>query len=201
MKFDAAAAMEQLKRLDIKARYVIFAAVLGIILLADYFLIIEFQLKGLTWAKTEIKTTAEEIERVKGDLQRVHQIQNNLQNSRTQLKALNLKIRSFQEVPVILEEIAKTANEFNVRIDQLTPQKEAQEILISSPEGKYYALPIVIRGRSGYHMFGRFLNSLEAGNLFFIVHNLRMEANEKDPNNLGFQTTLKLILVDTAAGK
>ena len=181
---------------DIRVRYGIFAGILLAVFALDYFLVLNFQVRSLARTKGEIKTVSVDIDRVGNDMQRIDQIKQGLVNSRAQLDAASQKIRWVQEVPVILEEISRTAHAFDVTIDQIKPLPESQETLISAPEGKYYALPIVIQARCGYHMFGRFLNTLESGNLFFSLRDLRMEAGQDAAKGLVVAATLKVILAE-----
>ena len=196
MKINVQDIMRAVNAADIRVRYGIFAGILLAVAALDYFLVLEFQLRSLEHLGEGIKTTSADIERVNGDLRRIDQIREGLKTSRVQLEAMRVKVRSIQEVPSILEEISGTANEFNIKIDQIKPLAESQETLISAPEGKYYALPIVIQARCGYHMFGRFLNAMESGNLFFTVRDLHMEAGQDPAKGLSVQATLKLILAE-----
>ena len=196
MKFDFTQALEWFNNLDIKARYALLARVLSVFALMDVLFIMGPQALAHAKIEEEAKALSQDIGRVSADKQRILQLKKNLDQSRTKLEAMNLKIRPLQDVPAILEQISGIANEFNVRIDQLMPQKQEQETLITSDDGNYYALPIVIQVRCGYHMFGRFLNKLENQNLYFTVKDLMMTSNENDSKNHLFAATLKVILVD-----
>ena len=105
-------------------------------------------------------------------------------------------MRPIQEVPAILSIISGIANEYGVKIDQLLPEKNLQEALPTAADGKYYALPIVIKAHGGYHKFGHFLNKLENGDMFFILKDFIIQNDEKDTNTRLFSLTIKLILVD-----
>ncbi len=196
MKFDIGPHLEKLNGLDIKARYGIFAGILIVLVLADYFLIINMQRSGINSLEADTKTLVADIERVQADKQRIHQIRENLEKARKELDAMNLKLRPRSEVPMILEDISRIANDVGLKIDQLMPLKESQETLINSPEGNYYALPIVIQGHCGYHIFGRFLNQLERANLYFTIRDARIESNPKSQDSHIVQATIKVILVD-----
>ncbi|MBI3314965.1 MAG: type 4a pilus biogenesis protein PilO [Candidatus Omnitrophica bacterium] len=196
MKISVQDIMRSINRADIKVRYGIFAGILLAAFALDYFLLMGPQIRSLKGLAEAAKTASADIQRVSHDLQRIQQIKDGLNSSRAELEAMSLKIRSPQEVPLILEEISRTANQFNVKIDQLKPMPESQETLISTPEGKYYALPIVIKAVCGYHMFGHFLNTLESGHLFFILRDWHMEAGPQDVKGLLVQATLKVILTE-----
>ena len=196
MKINAQNIIRGINGADIRVRYGIFAGILLAAFALDYFLLMGPQIRSLKGLGKATKTTSADVQRVSNDLQRIQQIKDGLNSSRADLEAMSLKVRSLQEVPVILEEISRTANQFNVKIDQVKPLPESQETLISAPEGKYYALPIVIQARSGYHMFGRFLNTLESGHLFFTLRDWHMEAGPEVGKGLLVQATLKVILME-----
>ncbi len=194
MKISIQNVMRGINRADIKVRYGIFAGILLAAFALDYFLLMGPQIRSLKGLEEAVKTASADVERVSNDLQRTRQLKDGLNSSRAELEAMSLKVRSLQEVPLILEEISRTANQFNVKIDQVKPMPESQETLISAPEGKYYALPIVIQARSGYHMFGHFLNTLESGHLFFTLRDWHMETGPQDAKGLLVQATLRVIL-------
>ncbi len=191
--------LDKFNALDLKVRYTVFGILLLLVVGVDYLFLVRAQMAGMSALAKETQKISAETKRVKIDTQRVNQIKEGLESSRTQLQQLNDKVRSLQEVPAILEDISRTANQFGVGIDQLTPMKEAQETLITGGDAKYYALPIVIGARSGYHMFGRFLNQLENGKLLFMLRDIRIEDSGKG-TALSIQATIKVILVDRTPG-
>ena len=107
-----------------------------------------------------------------------------------------MKVRPIQEVPAVLSTISSIANEFGVKIDQMVPEKSQQETLTTAADSKYYALPIVIKARCGYHMFGHFLNKLENENMYFIMKDFIIQNDGPNSNTHLFSLTIKMILVD-----
>ena len=190
--------IEKFNSLDLRVRYAAFGLCLLAVSGLDYALLMQFQLGGLGKINEDIKKMSEEVVRVKTDIQKIGDINRGFENTRSQLQEMSGKIRSAREVPAVLEDIFRTANESGVRIDQLVPAKEGPEVLSTNAGTKYYTLPIVINAHSGYHMFGRFLNKLESGNVLFLVRNLRMESNGAKPANLSVQAILNVVLADKA---
>ncbi len=199
MKIDFHQIIERFDQLDIKIRYTVFGGVLLLVFTLDYFTVLGFQWNTLSKMDSENQTRGKDIDRLKADLQRLSQMREGLQNSRLQMEAMNAKIRSLGEVSAILEDISRIANETDVKIDQLTPQTEFQQTLISTKEIKYYTLPIVIQASSGYHMFGHFINQLELGKLFFIVSSLQIQDHGSDIHHHAIDVTLKMILSDKSS--
>ena len=188
--------LDRVNGLDIKIRYAVFALGILLVMGLDYALLLRLQINHLSKIREEIKTLSADTGRVKDNIQRGNEIKKDLEGMRDQLLAVDNKIRSVFEVPALFEDISRSANITGVKIDQLMPLKDKQESLLETPGAKYYALPIVIGTRCAYHVFGRFLNKLESGNLLFLVRDLRMESNDKDAANISIQATLKVILVD-----
>lgn len=188
---------QTLDKLDINIRYGIFIGILVIIFVLDFFIIIApLQLNAIQKTGTDRQSLQQSIERLKSDLTRIDQMKISLDKNRKELDVLNAKIRSVGEIPSILEDMSRLANEVGVKIDQITPQPDAQKILVSSDSGKYYLLPIVIQATSGYHMFGRFLNRLELGKLLFIVQTLTIENKVDDAKKHMITATLKVVVYE-----
>lgn len=200
MKFDFSQIIDKFNQLDIKIRYAIFAGLLVLIFVLDFFTILGLQLGGLHKVDEDNLTMKQNIERLKADSQRVNQMKASLENSRSQLEALNVKIRPLEEVSSLLEDISKVAVDSGVKIEQLTPQSEPPQALISTGPMKYYSLPVVIQATSGYHVFGRFMSQLESANLFFTVSNLTIEDRNGDANSHNVSATLKFVLSEKNAG-
>ena len=188
--------IELYNKLNSQARYGILGGVAFAILLLDVFFLVLPQIGSIAHLNEQIKTMSDGTREVLTDRQRLLQLKKNLQLTRDQLNALNSRVRPVQEVPAILSTISSIANEYGVKIDQLIPAKTQQETLKSPLEGKYYALPVVIKARCGYHMFGRFFNKLENENMYFIVKDFIIQNDGAETNSHSFSLTIKLILVD-----
>jgi len=196
MKLNLATMISQFNQLELKVRLSVFAGVLLMLVLADVFTVLGFQWGALQKIGQDNQTLHDDIERLKGDLLRIDQMRSGLQNSRTQLEGMNSKIHSVGEVSPILEDVSKIANQAGVKIEQLTPQSDAQQALITSGAVKYYALPIVVQATSGYHMFGHWMNQLESAALFFNLSSLTIEDQGGDVNHHRINATFKVVLSD-----
>jgi len=196
MKIDLSPILEKFNQLDNKARYAIFAGLLFVIFLLDLFTIIGLQWSFLQKVDGDNQTLQQNIERTKSQEQGMDHTKKALENSRSQLEAMKMKIRSVQDKDTLLENISRVAKKAGVKIDQLSAQTESQQPLISAGAVKYYALPIVIQATSGYHNFGYFLNQLESENLFFNLSNVVIESRVGDVHHQGINATLKVVLSD-----
>jgi Tfp pilus assembly protein PilO len=196
MKFDFNKILEHFNNLNDQTRYAVFGGVVVVFILLDVFLLALPQIGAITGMHAQMKQMSEDTQQVLTDRQRIGQLRKNLQMSRDQLSALSARVRPVQEVPAILSTISSIANDYGVKIDQLVPEKGQQETLTSSADGKYYALPVVIKAHCGYHMFGHFLNKLENENLYFLMKDFIIQNDAKDTNTHLFSLTIKIILVD-----
>jgi len=196
MKIDLTKILGLFNNLNEQARYAILGGVVFLIVLLDVFFLVLPQISGIVHVNNQVKKMSEDAQQVLTDRQRINQLRKNLQEARDRLSSLSKKVRPIQEVPVILSTISSIANAYGVKIDQLVPEKKQQEDLTTSLEAKYYALPVVIKAHGGYHMFGRFLNKLENGDLSFILKDFIIQNDEKDTNTHLFSLTIKIILVD-----
>lgn len=141
-------------------RYYVLFFILAMVFLLDYFLLMSPQLASLRKINPEIKIVANDINKAKEDMKQLSAYQNNLDQLSQKFDQANLKVKSKDEIPLILEHIANVAGETGVKIDQITPDTLDQELLTENSQGKYLDLPIYIEARSGYHNFGRFLNKI-----------------------------------------
>ena len=177
-------------------RYLMLAAVVLLIILLDVFLLALPQWASINDMSDQSTKLTQDTQQVLVDRQRINLLKKNLKLNSLQLKALSDKVRSVSEVPGILATISSIANEYGVKIDQLAPDKSHQETLKTPASEKYYALPVLIRARCGYHMFGRFLNKLEKENFYFIMKDFIIQSDEANPHIHSFSLTIKLILVN-----
>ena len=190
--------IELYNNLNDQVRYAILVGIIFLIILLDVFFGVLPQMAGIAHVNDQIKKLTDDTQEVLADKPRINLLRKNLKAQSVQLKSMSKKIRTIQEVPVILSTISSIANEFGVKIDQLVPEKNQQEVLVSTPDGKYYALPVVIKARCGYHKFGRFLNKLENGDLYFTLKNFIIQNGDKETNTHLFSLIIKITLVDRA---
>lgn len=160
---------EFISKIDEKnQRYFLIGALLFIFLL-DYFILMRPQLVTLTKINPEIKLLSRDIEKAQEDIGKLAFYQAEVKGLESQLAQTSQKVKSKEEVSLILEQISRLANQNNIRIDQIMPFMEEQKVLLEDTKRTYYALPIFVQAKSGYHDLGRFLNQLEKNDLFLYV--------------------------------
>lgn len=141
-------------------RYYVLVGFLVCVFLLDYFLLMSPQLASLKKISPEIKAVSDNIKRAKDDMQRLDDYERSLSSLSEKFNEANLRVKSRDDVPIILERIASLASETGVKIDQIMPDALDQEMLTENSQGKYFDLPIYMEARSSYHNFGRFLNKI-----------------------------------------
>ena len=194
MKPDLSKIVGSFNSLNDQMRYAILGGVVFLILLLDGLLLVWPQISSISDNNDQIKQISDDTQQVLVDKRGAKGVNKSLQEERNQLSSLNIKVRPMQEVPAILSTISSIAKEYDVKIDQLIPEYSLLETLNTVEDSKYYALPVLIKARSGYHHFGHFLNKVENGDLFFVMKEFIIQNDEKNPNVHSYSLTIKIIL-------
>lgn len=160
---------ELVGKIDEKSRYYILIGVLLFVFLLDYFILMRPQLVTLTKINPEIKILAQDLKKTREDVQKLGFYQGEVKQLEGELAETSQKVKSKEEVSIILEQISRMANQNHVKIDQIMPFIEDQKVLLEDNRRIYYALPILVQARGGYHDFGRLLNDLDNNDLFLYV--------------------------------
>lgn len=190
--------IQQLKKLDPKYHYVILGGALLFVFLLNYFILLKPLLGSLNKVNTQISELKHNIDDVKNDIARVGQNRDQLEKIRSEVKEVKIKIRSGQEVPLILEDMSRIASAQGIKIDQLMPLKDQKVLLAKQKDVEYYALPILVQARSAYHDLGRWLAQLEEEKIFYGVGSLSIVANTNDTMRHQVQVTVKAAIFEPA---
>ena len=188
--------IERLKKLDPKYHYFILGGALLFVFLLNYFLLFRPLLGSLNKVNTQIAELRHNLQDEKTDIARVDQNREQLEKIRNQVNVVKVKIRSSQEVPLILEDISRIASAQGVKIDQLMPLKDQKVLLAKQQDVEYYALPILVQARSGYHDLGRWLAQLEEERIFYGMGSLSILSNPKDSMRHQVQLTIKAAIFE-----
>ena len=191
----------KLQDMDQKNWYYVFAAIIVLILIADYFLLMKPQLGTLSKMNPEIKILSDNLKRTKTDITRITQYKTQVQDLKHQVDQLRLRVRTKQEVPFIIEKISRMAHKNDFKIDQIMPNTLQENVLLEEhAERTYFDLPILIEARSTYHDFGRFINALESDDTFFKVDEFTVAAMAGSRLN-AVKMTLKTIVYEETSAK
>ena len=175
MKKDYSKAVSTLiSNIDERYRYYIGGGVLLFLFLLDYFIIMGPQLNNLTKMTPQFKLMEEDIQKAETDIQNKENYQKQVKDLSAKITEEDVKIRSKEEVPLTLEYISRLADENNIRIDQIKPNTAGQNKLLENKGRRYFAVPIVLEAKGGYHDVGKFLNQIESGDVFFNIKDFSM---------------------------
>ena len=180
--------------LDIKIRLGVFIGILMVVFAIDYFAIMQFELKTLSSLNKGIQKSKDDLTKLEADQAHLGQMQNSLKQLKSDYEILKSKVRPVQDLPLVLEDINKIALASHLTIDQITPLREGQEDFATVGGMKYFAIPVTVMVRSGYHNFGQFLNALENSNVMFLMKDLRMEGTDKQNSTIAVVATIKVIV-------
>lgn len=153
--------LEKIEHIDQKGWSYIFAGALFLFFTLDYFLLMKPQLGTLMKINPEIKLLSDQMNRAKNDIQRLSFFREEIKRLNKDIGVLQQKVKTKDSVSQILKNISLIAESNGVKINQIMPVLQDQELLLESGENKYYFIPIQIEAKSGYHNFGRFINQLE----------------------------------------
>ena len=196
MKINFFPIIEKFNQLEIRLRYAAFAGVLLVIFALDLFTVLRFQWVSLQRIGHDNQALHEGIDHLKEELQKIDQMKSGLQHSRSQMEAMDIKIRSVGGVSSIQENMSRIAIGSGIKIEQLTPQSDAEEVLITSGAVKYYARPIELQASAGFHMFGRFMNQLESERFLFTLSHLTIEDQGDGIDHHHINAVFKVVLSD-----
>ena len=146
------------------------------VFLFDYFILMRPQLATLAKISPENKVLSQDIQKADEDIQKLETYKGEVARLKAGIEEMNLKIKSKDEVPVILEHISLLADQNKVDVDQIMPASHDQQVLLEDNKRMYISLPVLVEARSGYHDFGRFLNDIEQDNILLGVRSFSVTA-------------------------
>lgn len=167
-----------LEKIDDKQRYYIFAGLLLLIFLLDYFILMRPQLGALSKITPEIKILQDDLVLAKENIARKTEYQTQVEKLKSDVEQANARVKPRSQLPLVFEWISRAADASGVTIDQMMPLIADQQSLLKARGREYVSIPLKIQARGGYHQFGRFLNRLESGDIFFAVDNFSILSSE-----------------------
>jgi Tfp pilus assembly protein PilO len=176
----------------------IIGGILLLVFLAWYFLVVQPQLTALQKLSPEITELKQQIQQAKDDVQKMNLYQGQLNQLRAKAGGVESSVQSKEDVPKVLEKISQYASKYRIRVDQIVPLFEAQEVVLKNKEGKYYSLPILVEGKSSYHDFGKFINALETDQASLTIKKFSIMANQQDALKHAIKVTVSAIILEAA---
>lgn len=176
--------LDFLKNIDFqKHAKLILGIAAALLFLLDFSLIMKPQLKWLKDLNPKLSELKTNIEQTRRDTALVKQIEEASQGSRKKMSDIEKRVPQEEDIPMVLQDISKAANDSMIKILQIRPMKEEKEVALKTQSGQYYRIPISIEAKGSYHLFGKFLSTLENSEIFMSVNTLEITSSDKDFKN------------------
>ncbi len=181
-----------------KYPYYTMACLLLAVLLVDYSLVMRFQWNTLRSVNPEITRLSREVQVTKNNMRRMSRFREETRNLKSQIEQMNRKLKSREEIPLVLENISRLANRNGVNIKRIMPDTSLEEPVLKNDEGQYFSIPIMVEAGSSYHAFGLFLNQLETEGIFWDIPEFTIAVNKSDFRVHIIKLTLDTIVFEEA---
>jgi type IV pilus assembly protein PilO len=158
----------------------ILAAVAAFIIIVDFFLIMKPQINWLKRLNVKNKELIKLIVQTQENIASIKKLQNDYEISKENMADIERRIPQEEDIPVVLQDISSAANDVMIKISQMKPLREQKESVLKSKSGQYYRIPVSIDAIGGYHLFGKFLSSLENSEIFMSINRLVISPSAKD---------------------
>ena len=155
-------------------------AILFSILIFDYVVLLSPQARLFKEIRNKVSQKSKDLKKAKTDIALIGQFQERSEVLQKKMEQLAFRIPQEEEIPLIVENISRIANESFVKITSIKPLKEEKQLFLSSEMGTYYEIPIAIEAKCGYHQLGKFINKLENNQTVMNVAGLEVAPNPQD---------------------
>lgn len=148
--------------------------VFALILAADYMVFIRPVMRVFSEVAPQLAAEKQKLQSTREDLQNRRAIHERWASAGEKLKSMDARFVMKNEVPAILENLSKLAQECSVKIITLKPAD-------TEPAGPgFLRIPIRLSATAGTHELGKFLAHLESDKIYFKVNDLKISANASD---------------------
>lgn len=148
---------------DQKQRTMIVVALFGMLLAADYFILVRPVIHVFTKTTPELSAQKAKLKQIREDLGKKEVLESQRKTALEKVDQAEKRFIPQNELPSLLEQLSKLAQNSKVRIMSLKPSDTSDAGM------EYLRVPIQISAVGGTHEFGRFLSQLEKGAIFFKV--------------------------------
>ncbi len=176
-------------------QYYVLGGLILFVFLFDYFLLMRPQLSSSAKASQEIKKLAGDFKKAKEDLAKSGGYQKEVDRLKEKFESMSRKVKSKEEVSLILERVSRLAYKNGIKIDQMVPNSQEIEVLVKNNDRSYSALPILVEAKTGYHNLGKFINDIERDDMFLTVDSFTI-STIMESRQLEVQLTLKAIVFE-----
>ena len=185
-----------IQKINEKNPYYVIIAALVVVLVVDYFLLMQFQFSNLRSLNPKLHTLEQELKTTRNNIKEMNAFQNQIKLLNVKGQDINSQIKSKEEIPLILENISRLASKYGVVIDEIVPNTTNEEIIMKNNDGQYLSIPVKVLAYSGYHNLGRFLNQLENEEKFFTISDFSITGNSQDTVHHVISLTLRALVFE-----
>lgn len=146
-----------------------------LVIYVDFAFLVKSQLKWLKDTGLKVAQLRTDIDKLKNDLANLKE----KETTKMRLAHSAQKIISEEQIPLLLQQISDIANQHNVKVLKMVPDKTKDIILIT--------LNLI----SNYHQFGAFLNALENADIFMQAEEIKIKRHPQDYFQQDFFLLLK----------
>ena len=163
-------------QLDQKSIAVILVVLILIVYL-DYSFLMKGQMKAVSKVGPKVTKISKDLNELTKNLLSIQ----GLKDKEAMMAGSKIKkVISQEQVPLLLEEISKVANEEGIKITQIKPSRDTAAKRDKSASGGLDALQVSLDLVCGYHNLGKFINDLENSQFFIQVQSVKITEKEKD---------------------
>lgn len=177
-----------------KRKITLAGIILILVLYIDFTFILKAQFNKLRIIKPKVAQLKKDIEKLNKDLTSLSFTKENEQRMQETVEKTMQKVINESSVPKVLGDIAKVANNYQVKIMQVRPLKSSatKKVLSTAAGAKLTPLSIELEILGGYHQFGKFLNDLENAAVFMQVDRMQIRAEPTSYLSQNINLTLKI---------
>ena len=189
-------ALKVINKINEKNPYYLLIGVLIFLLVFDYLLLMQFQLKAIQKLGPRIIEISDNFKQFELDRSRVAKYKNDIFYLDNQLGQLEKRIKTTEEIPVVLEELSRIANHHKFFVEQILPEMQLGKPVLKDNTGNYYLLPVMVQGRGSYHGFGKFLNELETAGSLMRIEMLSINENVENPRQHNIRFKMQTVIFE-----
>lgn len=161
----------------------------------DFSLILKSQLKSLKSVSSGVRQMRLDFVQYKKDSSALQNLLATLKSLQERRAAGEVKIISDSDIPDLLDDISQKANSYNIKIMQIKPirldaEKDKIQVTVSGGDPQFYAMPLTLQLRCGYHNLGEFLGDLESNPLIEAA-SLKIRYDDSSPRYHNVDLKLK----------
>ncbi len=183
------------KILEDKNKLILVSIVILIILYVDFSFGLKSQMRALGMLNPKIVRLRRDLKNLNADLNRMMRAQGKGEGGGSQIR----KLVSAGEIPWVIEEISRLANQQDVKLFQIKPSRslaKAKSIPRFIPADRYSPVQIDLEISAGYHQLGRFLSELENHAVFLEIQELDIKQSQRCPFEHKIKLKLKTLVAN-----